>query len=80
MPLLRRKAQAFDLQIQDFLLRVHAPREFYEESRAAALSMWEQVQAYSVRNPAFRSSKRPVGVEEAYSIYKGRKLLKAFNR
>jgi hypothetical protein len=27
-----------------------------------------------------RSSKRPVGVDEAYSIYKGRKLLKAFNR
>jgi hypothetical protein len=27
-----------------------------------------------------RSSRRPVGVEEAYSIYKGRKLLKAFNR
>jgi hypothetical protein len=27
-----------------------------------------------------RSSKRPLGVEEAYAIYKGRKLLKAFNR
>jgi hypothetical protein len=27
-----------------------------------------------------RHSRRPLGVEEAYSIYKGRKLLKAFNR
>lgn len=27
-----------------------------------------------------RHSKRPLGVDEAYSIYKGRKLLKAFNR
>jgi hypothetical protein len=27
-----------------------------------------------------RHSRRPIGVEEAYSIYKGRKLLKAFNR
>jgi hypothetical protein len=27
-----------------------------------------------------RHSRRPIGVDEAYSIYKGRKLLKAFNR
>jgi hypothetical protein len=27
-----------------------------------------------------RNTRRPIGVEEAYSIYKGRKLLKAFNR
>ncbi len=27
-----------------------------------------------------RNTRRPVGAEEAYSIYKGRKLLKAFNR
>src|SRR5262245_52595484 len=27
-----------------------------------------------------RNSRRPIGVEEAYSIYKGRKLLKVFNR
>jgi hypothetical protein len=27
-----------------------------------------------------RHNRRPIGVEEAYSIYKGRKLLKAFNR
>ena len=27
-----------------------------------------------------RHTRRPIGVEEAYSIYKGRKLLKAFNR
>jgi hypothetical protein len=27
-----------------------------------------------------RHSRRPIGVDEAYSIYKGRKLLKVFNR
>jgi hypothetical protein len=27
-----------------------------------------------------RSSRRPIGIEEGYSIYKGRKLLKAFNQ
>jgi hypothetical protein len=27
-----------------------------------------------------RHSRRPLGVDEAYSIYKGRKLLKVFNR
>jgi len=64
VPLFRRKPQSFTLQIQDFTLRVNAPEEFYEESRAAALSMWEQLQSYSVRNPAFRTSKRPVEVPE----------------
>ena len=69
MPLLKRKPQSFNLQIQDFVLRVNAPREFYEECRAAALSMWEQLQSYSVRNPAFRTSKRPVEVPENAPIY-----------
>jgi ApbE superfamily uncharacterized protein (UPF0280 family) len=64
LPLLKKKPQSFTLQIQDFVLRVTAPQEYYEESRAAALSMWEQLQSYSVRNPAFRSSKRPVDVPD----------------
>src|SRR3954465_6548472 len=64
LPLLKKKPQSFTLQIQDFVLRVNAPQEFYEESRAAALSMWEQLQSYSVRNPEFRTSKRPVQVPE----------------
>ena len=57
MPLLKKKPHSFNLQIQEFVLRVSAPEEYYEESRAAALSMWEQLQSYSVRNPDFRSSK-----------------------
>jgi ApbE superfamily uncharacterized protein (UPF0280 family) len=64
LPLLKKKPQSFTLQIQDFVLRVNAPLELYEESRAAALSMWEQLQSYSVRNPAFRTSKRPVEVPD----------------
>jgi len=78
VPLLRRKSQSFTLQIQDFTLRVNAPEEFYEESRAAALSMWEQVQSYSVRNPAFRTSKRPVEVpEEAPAVVREMALVAA---
>jgi len=64
VPLLKKKPHSFNLQIQEFVLRVNAPEEFYEESRAAALSMWEQLQSYSVRDPAFRNSKRPVEVPD----------------
>ena len=64
LPLFKRKPQSFNLQIQDILLRVTAPEEYYEECRAAALSVWEQLSAYSVRDPRFRTSKRPVEVPE----------------
>src|SRR5205085_12669892 len=64
VPLFKRKPQSFTLQVQDILLRVSAPEEFYEECRAAALSMWEQISSYSIRDPQFRTSKRPVRVSE----------------
>jgi ApbE superfamily uncharacterized protein (UPF0280 family) len=64
MPLLRRKSAGFDLRIEDMVLRVAAPEERYEESRAAALSFWEQIQSYSRRNPRFRTSKRPIPTPE----------------
>jgi ApbE superfamily uncharacterized protein (UPF0280 family) len=56
--LLRRRAKAFEIQVQDLTLRITAPEDFAEESRAAALSFWEQLQAYGVRDPDFRTSKR----------------------
>jgi ApbE superfamily uncharacterized protein (UPF0280 family) len=56
--LLRRRAKAFEIQVQDLSLRITAPEDFAEESRAAALSFWEQLQAYGVRDPDFRTSKR----------------------
>jgi ApbE superfamily uncharacterized protein (UPF0280 family) len=64
LPLFKKKPQAFTLQIQDINLRINAPVEYFEECRAAALSMWEQVSSYSIRNPQFRSSKRPVEVPD----------------
>lgn len=71
MPLLKRKPRTFDLRIEDMVLRVTAPEEYYEESRAAALSFWEQIQAYGIRNPLFRSTKRPLSVpEDAPAIVK----------
>jgi uncharacterized protein len=56
--LLRRRAKAFDIQVQDLTLHITAPEDFAEEARAAALSFWEQLQSYGVRDPDFRSSKR----------------------
>lgn len=62
MRLLRRKPRSFDIQVQDLTLRITAPTDFNEESRAAALSFWEQLQAYALRNPEVRTSKRPIPV------------------
>jgi hypothetical protein len=64
LPLLKKKAGSFELQVQDLLLRVTAPEEYSEEVRAAALSAWEQLHAYSLRHPDFRTSKTPVDVPE----------------
>jgi ApbE superfamily uncharacterized protein (UPF0280 family) len=59
--LLRRRAKGFEIQVQDLTLHITAPDDYAEESRAAALSFWEQLQSYALRNPQFRQSKRPLG-------------------
>lgn len=64
MRLLRRKARTFEIQVQDLTLHIQAATDVDEESRAAALSFWEVLHAYSIRDPAFRESKRPVKVSE----------------
>jgi hypothetical protein len=58
--LLKRRAKSFDIQVQDMVMHINAPDDFAEESRAAALSFWEQLQSYALRNPQFRTSKRPL--------------------
>ena len=58
MKLLRRRAKAFDIQVKDLTLHITAPEDFAEESRAAALSFWEQLEAYGARDPDFQTSKR----------------------
>jgi hypothetical protein len=62
--LLRRKLRTFDIQVQDMVLHVTAGTDLNEESRAAALSFWEQLHAYTLRNPAIRTSKRPIEIDE----------------
>lgn len=62
MKLLKRKSRSFDIQVQDMTLHIQAGTDFNEESRAAALSFWEQLHAYAIRNPEIRSSKRPIEV------------------
>lgn len=64
MKLLRRKPRVFDIQVQDLVLHVTAGTDLNEESRAAALSFWEQLHAYTLRNPAIRTSKRPMEIPE----------------
>jgi ApbE superfamily uncharacterized protein (UPF0280 family) len=62
--LLKRKPRSFDVQVQDLTLHIQASTDFNEESRAAALSFWEQLHAYTLRNPQVRTSKRPIEVPE----------------
>jgi ApbE superfamily uncharacterized protein (UPF0280 family) len=62
--LLKRKPRTFEIQVQDMTLHIQAATDVDEESRAAALSFWEVLHAYSIRDPAFRESKRPVKVPE----------------
>ena len=64
MRLLRRKAKTFDIQVQDMVLHITAASDLNEESRAAALSFWEQLHAYTLRNPAIRTSKRPIEIPD----------------
>jgi ApbE superfamily uncharacterized protein (UPF0280 family) len=63
--LLRRKAKSFEIQVQDLVLRITANDDFAEESRAAALSFWEQLQSYALQHPEFRTSKRPLAAPAA---------------
>lgn len=62
MRLLKRKSRTFEIQVQDLTLHIQAATDVDEESRAAALSFWELLHTYSIRNPEFSSSKRPVRV------------------
>ena len=64
MKLLKRKPRTSDIQVQDMVLHVTASTELNEESRAAALSFWEQLHAYTLRNPAIQTSKRPIDMPE----------------
>jgi|SRR5437660_7601632 len=60
----KRKQEHFDVPVQDMLLRITGPEYLYEEVRAAGMLFWEQIQSYAIRNPAFRTSKRPLEVPE----------------
>ncbi len=62
MKLLKRKPRSFEIQVQDMTLHVIAAADLNEESRAAALSFWEQLHAYTLRNPQIETSKRPIEI------------------
>jgi len=65
MSLLRRRGQtSFEVPVQDFTVRVSARVELYEEARAAAMQVWEQLQSYGIRHREFRTSKRPLTVPD----------------
>jgi hypothetical protein len=54
--LLKRKSRTFEIQVQEMTLHIQAATDVDEESRAAALSFWEVLHSYSIRNPDFRAS------------------------
>ena len=58
--LLKRRPKSFDIQVQDMTLHITASDDLAEESRAAALSFWEQLESYALRYPEFSRSKRPL--------------------
>jgi uncharacterized protein len=60
----RRKSRFFEVLVQDMVLRVAGPEELYEQARASGMQFWEQLQSYSIRNPDFRTSKRPLRLTE----------------
>jgi ApbE superfamily uncharacterized protein (UPF0280 family) len=67
--LLRKKPQTFDIQVHDMVVRVQASPDYLEESRAAALSFWDQLNAYATGHSSFRNAKEPVEVpDEAPAI------------
>ena len=42
------------------VLHITGSADYEEESRAAALGFWEQIQSFALRYPEFRQSKRPL--------------------
>jgi hypothetical protein len=62
--LLRGRRATFDIQVEHLTVRVTAPPDLVEEARAATLTFWEQLQAYSLQHPEMRS-KRPIAVPES---------------
>jgi ApbE superfamily uncharacterized protein (UPF0280 family) len=75
--LLRRRPKSFDIQVQDMTLHITAPDDFAEESRAAALGFWEQLESYGLRHPEFSRSKRPLDAVGADAPQIGREMVSA---
>lgn len=64
MRLLRRRPQAFEIQVHDMTLHISAAPDLHEEARAAALGFWELLQSYRLQHPQFGTSKRPIPVPQ----------------
>jgi ApbE superfamily uncharacterized protein (UPF0280 family) len=62
--LLRKKPQTFDIHVHDMVVRVQASPDYLEESRAAALSFWDQLNAYATGHSAFRNATEPLEVPD----------------
>src|SRR5262245_22162289 len=58
----RTRRRSFDVPVQHLSLRITSPHDRYEEARAIGMQVWEQIQAYAVRDPGFGRSKRPLRV------------------
>ena len=57
-----RRRRTFEVPVQHLSLRITGSQERYEEARAVGMQVWEQIQAYAVRDPGFGRSKRALRV------------------
>ena len=60
----RRNLRYFDVPVQDLMLRISGTDDLHEEARAAGMQFWEQIQSFAIRQPAFRTSRRPLPVPD----------------
>jgi ApbE superfamily uncharacterized protein (UPF0280 family) len=49
-----------EVAVRDWVLRISAPRNVFDEARVAALQFEEEVSAYGIRDPGFARARRPV--------------------
>lgn len=66
----RTPLRSFELPVGDLTLRVQLTDDLQDETRAAALRYWEQIESYVVRNPGFKTSfvSLPVGQDAPHLV------------
>jgi uncharacterized protein len=64
MPLREKKKVQVKIVVDDWVVRIWARRDVFEEARLAGMRFAEEVASYSIRDPGFKRAKNPVPVLE----------------